>query len=222
MSRVLVVAPHPDDETLGCGGTLLRHRNDGDEIHWMIMTRISESAGYSKESVESRKNEIADVAKTYGFSSIHQAKFETTTLDTIAKRELVEEVSSVMNSVKPEIIYVPYRNDVHSDHKVIFDVVAACTKSFRYPFIRKVRAYETLSETEFGITPESSGFRPNLWIDITEHLEKKIMIMKKYKGEMGKHPFPRSERNINALATIRGATAGVEAAEAFLSLKEII
>jgi LmbE family N-acetylglucosaminyl deacetylase len=188
----------------------------------MIMTRISESAGYSKESVESRKNEIADVAKTYGFSSIHQAKFETTTLDTIAKRELVEEVSSVMNSVKPEIIYVPYRNDVHSDHKVIFDVVAACTKSFRYPFIRKVRAYETLSETEFGITPESSGFRPNLWIDITEHLEKKIMIMKKYKGEMGKHPFPRSERNINALATIRGATAGVEAAEAFLSLKEII
>jgi LmbE family N-acetylglucosaminyl deacetylase len=222
MSRVLVVAPHPDDETLGCGGTLLRHRNDGDEINWMIMTRISESAGYSKESVESRKNEIADVAKTYGFSSIHQAKFETTTLDTIAKRELVEEVSSVMNSVKPEIIYVPYRNDVHSDHKVIFDVVAACTKSFRYPFIRKVRAYETLSETEFGITPESSGFRPNLWIDITEHLEKKIMIMKKYKGEMGKHPFPRSERNINALATIRGATAGVEAAEAFLSLKEII
>ncbi len=222
MSRVLVVAPHPDDETLGSGGTLLRHRNDGDEIHWMIMTRISESAGYSKESVESRKNEIADVAKTYGFSSIHQAKFETTTLDTIAKRELVEEVSSVMNSVKPEIIYVPYRNDVHSDHKVIFDVVAACTKSFRYPFIRKVRAYETLSETEFGITPESSGFRPNLWIDITEHLEKKIMIMKKYKGEMGKHPFPRSERNINALATIRGATAGVEAAEAFLSLKEII
>ena len=162
MSRVLVVAPHPDDETLGCGGTLLRHRNDGDEINWMIMTRISESAGYSKESVESRKNEIADVAKTYGFSSIHQAKFETTTLDTIAKRELVEEVSSVMNSVKPEIIYVPYRNDVHSDHKVIFDVVAACTKSFRYPFIRKVRAYETLSETEFGITPESSGFRPNL------------------------------------------------------------
>lgn len=222
MSRILVVAPHPDDETLGCGGTLLRHRNDDDEIHWMIMTRITESAGYSKESVESRKNEIADVAKTYGFSSVHQAKFETTTLDTIAKRELVEEISSVMNSVKPEIIYVPYRNDVHSDHKVIFDVVAACTKSFRFPFIRKVRAYETLSETEFGITPESSGFRPNLWIDITEHLEKKIMIMKKYKGEMGKHPFPRSERNINALATIRGATAGVEAAEAFLSLKEII
>jgi len=222
VSIVLVISPHPDDETLGCGGTLLRHRTENDEVHWLIMTTISEKAGYSHDRVVSRKKEIENVASIYGFASVCQTDFITTQLDEVPKNKLVNEVSIVINMVKPDTVYVPFRNDVHSDHEAVFDAVASCTKSFRYPSIRRVRAYETLSETEFCIRPDAAGFKPNLWVDISDHLEEKIDIMQIYTGEMDEHPFPRSERNIRALATLRGATAGVDAAESFISLKEIV
>jgi len=222
LSTILVVAPHPDDETLGCGGTLLRHIAEGDQVHWLIMTTISEQSGFSQEWIESRAKEIEKVVSAYNFTSTKQAEFVTTKLDTYPKSELIAVVSEMVNRVKPETIYLPYRNDVHSDHKEVFDAVISCTKSFRYPSVKKVRAYETLSETEFSIHKEDGVFHPNLWIDVSEFLEEKIVIMKTYNGELGEHPFPRSEQNIRALATLRGATAGVNAAEAFVSLKEII
>ena len=222
MSSVLIVAPHPDDETLGCGGTLLRHISEEDQVHWLIMTTITEESGFIKSRVDSRAKEITQVALNYQFSSIHQEKFVTTCLDTYPNSELITSISESVNRLQPEIIYTPYRNDVHSDHAAVFDAVAACTKSFRYPSVKKVRAYETLSETEFSINPEDSGFKPNLWVDISDYLDKKIQIMKLYDKEMGEHPFPRSEQNIRALATYRGAVAGCVAAESFMSLIERI
>ena len=222
VTSVLVVAPHPDDETLGCGGALLRHIAEGDQVHWLIMSTLTQEIGFSQERIESRYKEIEKVAKSYKFSSVKQADFTTTRLDTYPKSALIEVVSEVVNRIEPEIVYLPYRNDVHSDHAKVFDAVASCTKSFRYPSIKRVRAYETLSETEFSINPEDSGFKPNLWVDISDYLEQKIEIMKMYKGELGEHPFPRSEEAIKALATIRGVVAGVESAESFMSLKEIL
>ena len=221
MITVLVVAPHPDDETLGCGGTLLRHQAEGDSINWLIMTQITEKTGFSKQRVTERAEEIQAVTDAYGFNQVHQAKFDTARLDTEPKADLVKEVSDFINKIEPEIIYLPFRNDVHSDHEMVFDAVASCTKTFRYPFIQKIRAYEVLSETEFSLRPEDSGFRPNLFVDITNHLKKKIEIMQLYKGELGEHPFPRSVKNIEALATLRGATVGGGAVEACMSLKEI-
>jgi len=222
MSVVVVVAPHPDDETLGCGGTLLKHKVEGDEVHWLIMSTISVQAGFAPEKVKNRSQEIQSVVNAYDFDSYNQTHFISTELDTIAKNELISEVSTFFKEIKPNIIYIPYRNDVHSDHGVIFDAVISCVKPFRYPFVRKVRVYETLSETEFGLRPEDGGFKPNLWINISNFLEKKIEIMQLYQGEMGEHPFPRSVKSLEALAIIRGLQAGCQAAEAFISLKEII
>ena len=222
MSKILVVAPHPDDETLGCGGTLLRHQNEGDEIHWLIMSTLTKELVFDQERMQSRKKEIKVVAGKYKFSSVHQAEFTTTELDALANNILIAEVSVTISRVLPDTVYVPYRNDVHSDHQAVFDAVASCTKSFRYPSIKRVRVFETLSETEFGVRPDDVGFKPNLWIDISNYLDQKIEIMQLYKGEMAEHPFPRSEKNIRALATLRGATVGVDAAESFISLKVII
>ena len=222
MSVVVVVAPHPDDETLGCGGTLFKHQAEGDEIHWLIMTTIIEQDDFEKGCIARRKQEISMVAEKYQFTSIHQAQFATTTLDAVANNKLIAEVANFFKKVKPDTICLPYRNDVHSDHSAVFDAVASCTKSFRYPFIRSVRAYETLSETEFSIRSDDGGFHPNLWIDISLYLEKKIEVMQIYKSEIGNHPFPRSVRNIRALATLRGSSAGSEYAEGFMSLKEIV
>jgi LmbE family N-acetylglucosaminyl deacetylase len=222
MSIVVVVAPHPDDETLGCGGTLLRHYANGDDVYWLIMTTMSEKHGFSKEAMLARTKEIDSVSKEYNFSGVYQAKFITSTLDVVPKSKLISVVSYFFNKVKPDIVYVPYRDDIHSDHAAVFDSVASCTKSFRYPFIRSVRAYETLSETEFSIRTDGCGFNPNLWIDISLYMDKKIDIMRLYSGEMKAHPFPRSERNIKSLATLRGATINTDYAESFVAIKEII
>jgi len=222
MSTILVVAPHPDDETLGCGGTLLRHIAEGDQVHWLIMTTITTDAGFSLEKVESRRKEIQRVVRNYGFSSYFQPEFISTQLDTYPLSSLIGVASKHISEIKPDTVYLPYRNDVHSDHTVVFDALSSCTKSFRYPFIKRVKVYETLSETEFSIDDGSNNFKPNCWVNISDYVDKKIEIMKIFEGEMSTHPFPRSEQNIRALATFRGATAGFDAAESFMVLKEIM
>ncbi|MFD1037188.1 PIG-L deacetylase family protein [Virgibacillus byunsanensis] len=219
MKKVLVVAPHPDDETLGCGGTLLRHYQEGDEVHWLIVTDMK--GGFNKEKINLRKLEIEEVGKNYQFKSITQLDFSTTTLDEAPMRDLVTSFSEVVQIVKPEIVYLPYRGDVHSDHKYVFDAMIACTKWFRYDFIKKILVYETLSETEFGINPDNNGFKPNVYVNITDYFNKKIQIMNIFSSEMGDYPFPRSNKAIEALASYRGVSGGFHYAEAFMLLKEV-
>jgi len=221
MSRILVVAPHPDDETLGCGGTLLRHAAHGASMHWLVVTAMSESHGFAAERIAARAKEIDAVAAAYPFSAVHQAGLPTTRLDTVPMADLIDAIGKVMHAARPDTVYVPYRNDAHSDHAAVFDAAVACCKSFRNPNIRQVYAYETLSETEFGMRPDDPGFRPNLFVDMSPWLDRKLEILHLFAGEMGRFPFPRSDTTVRALAALRGSQAGVQAAEAFMVLKEI-
>jgi LmbE family N-acetylglucosaminyl deacetylase len=222
MKTILVIAPHPDDETLGCGGTLLRHIDEGDLVYWLIGTTIKEEQGFPSSKVKSRKKEIKKVSDEYGFAGYKQLDYNTTELDQVPRNILVNEISEYVNEVKPHTIYLPYRNDIHSDHAQIFDASVACTKSFRYPFVRKVCVYETLSETEYGLRTDDSGFKPNLWVDISRYLNQKIKIMKIFESEVGEHPFPRSEANIRALSHLRGSTCNTKAAESFIIIKQTV
>lgn len=217
-NKILVIAVHPDDETLGCGGTLLKHKANGDEIHWLICTTIDKSHSYYKI----REEEIEKVSKLYNFDSIHNLRLKTMQVDEYSISELINKVSKVINEIKPNTIYLPFKGDVHSDHRKIFEASYSCTKSFRYPFIKKIYMMETLSETEFAPSTKEDSFIPNVFIDISEYFEKKIEIMKIFSSEIAPHPFPRSERNLRALATLRGATSGCEYAESFVLLKEIL
>lgn len=219
MNKVIIVTPHPDDETLGCGGTILKHQSLGDEVYWLIATKMHEEY-FPMERIQKRQDEIVQVAMHYGFSKTIQLPFNTAKLDEVSSSELVSKIGDVFKEIEPNIIYVPYRNDIHSDHKVVFDATMSCTKWFRYPSIEKVLVYETLSETDFIMNPDANGFRPTVFVNISEYLEKKLKIMRIYESEMASHPFPRSEEAIRALATLRGAVAGVMAAEAFMLVKE--
>ena len=134
---------------------------------------------------------------------------------------MIPKVSKVFNESKPEIIYILNRSDAHSDHLITFKAIMACTKSFRYPFIKKVFMYECISETEFGAALPENHFLPNYFVDISPYFKEKLEIMSIYASEIGEHPFPRSNRNMEALATFRGAIAGVEYAEAYQVLKYI-
>ena len=221
MNKILVIAVHPDDETLGCGGTLLKHKANGDEIHWLIATDIKESEGFEKTTVEKRGEEIDKVKELFRFSSVNRLGLSTTKIDEYGMSDLISKISSIVYKVKPNIIYLPFKGDVHSDHKYIFDAAYSCTKTFRYPFIKKIYMMETLSETEFAPSTKEDSFVPNVFIDISNYMDKKIEIMKVFENEIGEHPFPRSERNIRALGTLRGATCGCDYAESFVLLKEI-
>ena len=220
-NKILVLAVHPDDETLGCGGTLLKHKDNGDEIHWLIVTEAKEVDGFNSESIRKRTGEIDKVFNEYNFDSMHNLKLPTMRIDELSISELIGKISKVINEIQPNIIYLPFKGDVHSDHRKIFEVSYSCTKSFRYPFIKKIYMIETLSETEFAPSTKEDSFIPNVFVDISKYMDKKIEIMKIFEGEMSEHPFPRSERNLRALATLRGATCGCEYAESFVLLKEI-
>ncbi len=217
INKVLVVSVHPDDETLGCGGTLLKHKDLGDETHWLICTHVNNN----KEFSAIRDEEIKEVSTMYLFDSTTNLMLNTMRVDEYSMSELVQKISAVIKDVEPNIIYLPFRGDVHSDHRVIFDAAYSCTKSFRYPFIEKIYMMETLSETEFAPVFKDDIFVPNMFVNIDKYINKKIDIMKIYKSEIQEPPFPRSQENIKALATFRGASSGCEYAESFMLLKEI-
>ncbi len=221
MKNVIIVSAHPDDETLGAGGTLLKHKANGDNIYWLITTNISEKQGFSRDRVYSRQKEVEQVAQLFGVKKVFNLDYPTMQLSTETLIELVPRISTVFNEVKPEVIYCLNRSDAHSDHRVTCDAVMACTKSFRYPFVKQVLMYECISETEFSPALPEKVFMPNYYVDISDYLDQKLEIMKVYDSELGDHPFPRSLRNIKALAIFRGASVGVEYAEAFQLVKYI-
>ena len=217
--KTLVIAPHPDDEILGCGGTLLRRRAEGAELGWLIVAGISEQAGWAAERVQQRDAEIARVAELIGFSQVFNLDLPTARLDRLPMADLIDRFSSVFKSFQPEEVFLPHPSDVHTDHRVVFDAAAACAKWFRYPSVRRVLAYETLSETEFGLDAERA-FHPNYFVEISDFLERKLEAMAVYRSELGSFPFPRSIETIRALATLRGANSGFIAAEAFQLLRQ--
>ncbi len=221
MKKVIIISAHPDDEVLGAGGTILKHKDRGDEIYWLIVTNIFENQGFSKERVKSRQEEINLVSERLGVKETFHLNYPTMTLSGESIVKMVPQISNIFTKLEPEIIYCLNRSDAHSDHRVIFEAVAACTKSFRYPYIRQILMYECISETEFAPALYEKAFIPNYFVDISDFLEQKLEIMKIYESELGEHPFPRSLNNIKALAHFRGASVGVQYAEAFQLLKYI-
>ena len=221
MKNVIVISAHPDDEILGAGGTLLKHKSKGDNLAWIIVTSMTEKQGFSKDKIVEREKEIKKVSQMVGFSNVYRLNYPVVTLNSDSMNDMVPEFSSIFLEFKPEIIYVMNRSDAHSDHRYTFNSVMSCTKSFRYPFIKKILMYECISETEFAPQLHEKVFIPNYFVDISEFFKRKLKIMQVYDSELGEHPFPRSERNIEALATFRGASVGVEYAESFQIIKII-
>ncbi len=222
MKNVVIISAHPDDEVLGAGGTILRHKSKGDNIFWIIATSIYEKDGFSKERIAQRQSEINEVAEKLGIHKTYQLGYPTMSLSSQLLIELVPDISEIFTKVEPNIIYTVNRSDAHSDHRVLFEGVAACTKSFRYPFIEQVLMYECISETEFAPALPEKAFIPNCFVDISDFIEEKMKIMEIYQSEISDHPFPRSLSNIRALAHFRGASNGFQYAEAFQMIKYLI
>lgn len=220
MKKILFIAVHPDDETLGCGGTIFKHKDIGDELSWLILTKADQKIHNVSNIIEKEDAIISQVAQNYGFNHCKQFDFLTTSLDQYPLSEIINEISNYINAIKPDVIYLNHFADVHSDHRVAFDAVFSCTKNFRYPFIERILLFETLSETEFAPAIRSNAFVPNVFNDITQYMEKKLKIMELYTTEQMEEPLPRALSTIRALGRYRGSRIGVEYAEAFSLLFE--
>lgn len=217
--KVMVISPHPDDETLGAGGTILKLRDSGNQVHWLNITDVKYGEEYSCEFIKKRKNQIDRITEYFGFDGFINLKFSPANLNDIIKGELIHEIGKVFDLVEPNCIILPDYNDAHSDHKYVFEAAYACSKIFRRGYIKRILTMEILSETNFGM-PQNM-FKPNLYIDISNYFDRKIQALNIYNTELGDLPFPRSIDAVKAQAIMRGTESGVLYAEAFRVIKEI-
>ncbi len=212
MEKVVVVAVHPDDETIGCGGTIIKHLNKGDEVHCILVTK-----GNAEQNVIWNQ-----VKETYHFTSVTELDFPELELMDKSLNELIPPLSKAISAIQPQTIIIPNRSDAHSDHKAIFNAVASCTKAFRYPFIDKVLMMEVISETDFALPLPEGQFITNYFVDISKEYAKKEEILKIYESELLPYPQTRNLSTMQALNRYRGSQINAEYAEAFMNLKTIV
>jgi len=217
--KVLVVSPHPDDETLGVGGTLLKLKRQGHQIYWLNITDMKTEDRWDEQIVLHRQEQIKKVRDFFNFDGFYNLAFPPTKLKTIDEGKIIGEIKNVYDEVRPDWIIIPGQYDAHSDHHVVYNCCMAAAKTFRSPYIKRITTMEIISETDYGFQAEK--FTPNLFIDISDTLEGKIEAMKIYDTEIEEAPFPRSLENIKALATNRGGYCTSRYAEAFCIVKQI-
>jgi len=216
--KFLVIAPHADDEVLGCGGTIAKYTKQGNEVYLCIVTRAY-TPDWPEEFIKNRPKEIEQASKILGVKKTYFLDYPAAKLDTISQKELNEAISKVISDVKPDILYIPHKGDLNKDHRLIFQSTLVAIRPVKHK-IKKVLSYETLSETEWGQLIEP--FIPNVYVDISETFDKKREAMKAYKSELRKYPHPRSLDMIEVLAKKRGSEAGLKFAEGFILIREII
>ena len=218
-SSVLVIAPHPDDEVLGCGGTIARFVNEENEVHIIIVTKGTEDL-FPQSLIEEGRNEAKKASEYLGVKNLHFLDgFPAAKVDTIPSYKLNNKIFEIIQEIKPEILFIPNRKDIHKDHQLVHEaaLVASRPNSNKYQPIQ-IMAYETLSETEWSFVP----FIPNVFIDISEHLDTKINAMKFYKSQLKQFPHTRSIESIKNLAMFRGGVINVKYAEAFMLIRHVL
>ncbi len=219
--NILCIAPHPDDETLGCGGTLLRHIEDGDAVHWLIVTAAG-SPAFDQDYAAAQTRQIDAVAAAYGFAAVVRLGWPAAGLDRVPESDLIAALRNQVDAVAPAVVYLNHRGDAHSDHRITFDCAMAALKPFRTgPGVERIVAYETLSETEQAPPLAANAFVPNSFVAIGAQLERKLKILELYESELQPYPLPREESAVRALARLRGAALGIEYAEAFMVMREV-
>lgn len=220
--KVMVVCAHPDDETLGCGGTIRRHVAAGDNVSWVIATQAHEPQ-WSAAVIERKAHEVDAVAAALGVARHVRLGFPSSRLDVTPRSDLIRALHEVIDQVRPELLYVVHPGDVHRDHADVFESTMSVLKGFRMRSlgVRRVLAFETLSSTE-AAAPARDPFVPTVFVDVGAFIDDKARIMALYQSEVQEYPLPRDESSIRALARFRGTSVGLEYAEAFELVRELV
>ena len=218
--KVLIIAPHPDDEVLGAGGTIARLSNEGHEVTVTIVTKGWEPL-FSDSFVQQGRAEAREANQILGVKSLRFMDLPVTKLNQIPLNELNEKFCRLIEEEQPGMIFLPFYSDRHEDHRQVFSasMVALRPKSHRkYP--TRILCYETISESHWPMPYFEPSFEPQLSVDISEFLSTKIKAMEKYRSQLQPEPAARSLEAITSLAHWRGSIVGMHAAECFVAVRE--
>ena len=219
--RVLVVAAHPDDEVLGPGGTLARHACDGDDVHVVILAEGATSRDDTRDT-KTRADELAALkaasrhaARALGLAPPNFAGFPDNRMDEVPLLDVIKVVESHIADIRPQTVYTHFADDLNIDHQITFQATLTACRPLPGACVREVLAFETLSATEYQFASGRRPFSPTMFVDVSDTLPLKHKALQAYDREMRAFPHPRSYEAVDALARLRGASAGLAAAEAF-------
>jgi len=215
MKTVLVVAAHADDEALGCGGTIARHVKEGDSVHLVLMADGVQSRTESSEADFSRRTEASIHAQSIlGILSTQSLELPDNKMDSVPLLEIVKKLESILEEIRPSVIYTHHHGDLNIDHRLTQAAVITACRPMPGSSVREIYGFEVLSSTEWA-TQQGSPFLPDYFVDITQQLGTKLDALEAYAEEMRKTPHSRSLAHVEMLAHHRGYSVGVDAAEAF-------
>lgn len=213
---VLIIAAHPDDELLGCGGAAALHARAGDRVASAIVCE-GESLRYGREGV-GQADHIQAAAQTLGIRDVRTLKFPDQKLDTLTLTDIITPLEQIVRDVQPQVVYCQYGGDVNRDHELLFKAILVATRPTE-TCIEAIYAFDTASSTEWAY-PRT--FVPDTWIDITEVLDVKLAAMNCYKSELREYPHPRSLQALANRAKAWGNRCCLDAAEVFMTIRRVI
>ena len=220
MKRILVIAPHADDEILGVGGVMARNIAEGNEVYVCVVTRGEEPL-FTKELVDKLRAETLAAHKVLGITKTYFLEYPAVMLEGVPRYKLNQSIMDVVSEVEPDEVYIPHAGDMQKDHQLVNEAVMVAVRPKYTHKISAVYAYETLSETEWNIPNTVNAFIPNVYVDIGSYIETKKKALAYFATQVSDFPDPRSLEAVEALAKYRGSTVKANAAEAFALIREI-
>ena len=222
----LVIAAHPDDEILGCGGSIARWSEEGHDVHLLIMAEGETSRDEKRDTsnkidqLKSLKQAGLKASKKVGAKSIEFLDFPDNRMDSVDLLDVIKHIEKKVNQIKPTVLITHHIGDLNIDHLIIHKAVMTACRPEVHKSVKKILTFEVNSSTEWN-SPGSNDFSPNLFIDITNFIEQKLTALSYYESEMRKEPHPRSIEGVKNLAKLRGYSVGLDYAESFMVIREI-
>jgi len=218
--KILIIAPHPDDEVIGVGGTVAKRANIGDKVYVCIVTRGYEPL-FTEDVEKQSRSEARKVHRVLGVKETFFLDFPAVMLETVPRYELNDRIGMVIQKIKPDEVFIPHRGDMQIDHQMVVDAAMVGLRPKYEHRVKRIYAYETLSETGWNIPNVQNDFIPTVYEDITSTIDRKLEAMNIYQSQLAEFPSARSIDAIAALAKFRGATVNLNAAEAFSLVREV-
>jgi len=223
MEKILVIGSHPDDETLGAGGAIARHRFAGDEVSVLVLT---EGVTARHREVEKQQQAALAACSALGVTDVHFSGLPDQRLDAMPLLEVIQPISKLISTLMPDVIYTHHGGDLNQDHRIVFNATMIAVRPLGERRIKRVLCYEVPSSTEWAPPYSDRAFMPNVFINIEKQLEKKLEALQAYSSthisEVPSYPHPRSIEAVKNLARQRGIQSGMSAAEAFCLAREIV
>ena len=216
--NVLVVASHPDDEILGCGGTLYNLKKKGAKISGLFLSDGESSRKHPKinKLILDRKKQAIKAGKIIGIKKIIFGNFPDNSMDSVPILKIIQFIEKQIKIIKPDAVFTHFESDLNVDHQITSKAVATACRPIKNQTVKSILFFEILSSSEWNISIKNKSFKPNYFVDITKSINFKLKALKHYKREMRKWPHPRSIEGVKLLSKTRGSSVGLSHAEAFI------